>query len=516
MRFWQLVYQLYYRLTKKLQAPAKKHHFKPIENTNVSLATAELSTEEKAVFSFLNIAHDFGTIDAIDWNLATYGKLWTYNLNYFDFIRDEKQVTNQTLALIDDWIKKGATHKDGWEPYPMSLRIMNWLGFFRDRFQGNVPIHVQQSLYDQYQDLWQKREYHLMGNHLLENAIALCRAAHFFQDSKGLSKAFRLLFTELKEQYRPEGAHFELSGMYHCILLQRLLELYEACAVSNQESGFDANLATSLAKLKKSIEKQVGWLHYLIDAKGYYPHFNDSVDGIAPSPLYLLEWAKKLEIEADIFDPSITPAHYRSSFGNFDLWVDLGPIAPDYIPGHGHADNLTFCLNYNQQPIVVDMGISTYEKNFRRLEERETSSHNTVCISGKDSSEIWGGFRCGRRAKTTVTDISPQQITATHNGFEQWGVTHERTFCWDAKQLHIKDNIAKKGVAKFHFHPDLEPQYDDQNRLIVGPLEIKIKGESLSELQPYEYALGFNNRTTAWLLAIDFEQALEVKFQINT
>ena len=39
-------------------------------------------------FTFLNIPHDFS--DKIDWNYRSYGKLWTYNLNYFDFLNQEE------------------------------------------------------------------------------------------------------------------------------------------------------------------------------------------------------------------------------------------------------------------------------------------------------------------------------------------------------------------------------------------------------------------------------------------
>ncbi|MCK5662355.1 MAG: hypothetical protein KAI17_02665, partial [Thiotrichaceae bacterium] len=34
-------------------------------------------------FTFLNLSHEFE--DVIDWNCPAYGKLWTYNLNYFDY-----------------------------------------------------------------------------------------------------------------------------------------------------------------------------------------------------------------------------------------------------------------------------------------------------------------------------------------------------------------------------------------------------------------------------------------------
>ena len=51
--------------------------------------------------------------------------------------------------------------------------------------------------------------------------------------------------------------------------------------------------------------------------------------------------------------------------------------------------------------MVTDVGVSTYEKNERRHLERSTASHN--CISwGDNSSDVWSGFRVGRRANVKL------------------------------------------------------------------------------------------------------------------
>ena len=40
------------------------------------------SYSSEGTFTFLNLSHSFP--NEIDWNLPDYGRLWTYNLNYFD------------------------------------------------------------------------------------------------------------------------------------------------------------------------------------------------------------------------------------------------------------------------------------------------------------------------------------------------------------------------------------------------------------------------------------------------
>ena len=79
---------------------------------------------------------------------------------------------------------------------------------------------------------------------------------------------------------------------------------------------------------------------------------------------------------------------------------------------------------------VIDTGISTYEKTARRQYERGTAAHNTVMIGDKNSSEVWGGFRVGRRARVTLLKDSPNEVEAWHDGFGSLG-RHRRKFTID-------------------------------------------------------------------------------------
>ena len=51
--------------------------------------------------------------EKIDWNYSEFGKLWTYNLNYFDFLMQENISKETVLELIKDFIKSDALLKDG-------------------------------------------------------------------------------------------------------------------------------------------------------------------------------------------------------------------------------------------------------------------------------------------------------------------------------------------------------------------------------------------------------------------
>ena len=71
-------------------------------------------------------------------------------------------------------------------------------------------------------------EYHLLGNHLFENFKALCFAGLYFkskESGKWFNKGLRGLKEQVKEQILQDGGHFELSPMYHCIILEGMLDL---------------------------------------------------------------------------------------------------------------------------------------------------------------------------------------------------------------------------------------------------------------------------------------------------
>src|SRR5699024_2403521 len=117
--------------------------------------------------------------EAINWNTTTHGKLWAYNLNYFDYLHQPGMTKKQGLELIDDFISQIEDNREGLEPYPISLRRINWIKFLSDH--GIQDAAIDASLYAQYQILLDNLEYHLLGNHLLENGCSLLFGAYYFQ-----------------------------------------------------------------------------------------------------------------------------------------------------------------------------------------------------------------------------------------------------------------------------------------------------------------------------------------------
>ncbi|MFC5409156.1 heparinase II/III family protein [Larkinella bovis] len=456
-------------------------------------------------FTFLNKAVSFP--GAIDWNYAGEGRLWAYNLNYFDFLIQPGLDRDQGLDLIRQFIDKTGQLNDGLEPYPTSLRIINWIRFLS--FHDLQVTDIQAHLRAQVNLLENRLEYHLGGNHLLENAFALVLAAIFFQDRVLYRKASALLLEQLREQVLADGGHYERSTMYHQILLDRLLDV---CCVLRQPDGYQDPVLESV--LLHQARRMLGWLEAVTFSNGNMPLVNDAAQGIAPSASELGAKARLLGISSE--KAVLSDSGYRLlKTQTLELLADVGAVGPGHQPGHAHADTFSFELQVRGKPVIVDAGTSTYEANARRQWERSTAAHNTVQVGETDSSEVWGGFRVARRATVTLVQDSATSLRAQHNGYARFGCTHERSWdLIDAGTIRITDRLLGpgkvRGVARLHFHPSVRISIAGKE-LMAGPLQIRFLNVSIGQVTvgTYEYAVAFNQLQVAPCIEIAFLELLE-------
>jgi ribosomal protein S8 len=456
-------------------------------------------------FNFLNLSYEFK--DKIDWNTLIYGKLWAYNLNYFEYLNQKDMDKDRGLILIYDYIDHINLSTEGLEPFPISLRGMNWIKFLTTH---NIKEKkIDDSLYSQYKILVDNLEYHLLGNHLLENGFSLLFAAYYFNDNDFYEKAREILSVELDEQILEDGAHFELTPMYHQIMFFRVLDCLNLVVNNNI---FNKELKSLLTQ---KASKMYTWLHNISYKDGNIPHFNDSTDNIAPISNELFNYAKRLKIIAEEIE--LSDSGYRSYSGsNYELKVDVGEIGPSYIPGHAHSDTFNFELRVDGKPCIVDSGISTYESNSRRLTERKTFSHNTVEINNIDQSQVWSSFRVANRAN--IIDIYEKDgyIKAIHNGYKNLDIKHQRIFKIATNNISIEDLLIAKSIrlnqcfSYIHFHPEVGKLELKDDKLILENMILSIEGSKKLQLDDFMFACGFNKLKNAQVLKITFEDKLFV------
>jgi len=270
--------QVFYQLGYRLHKPQYKA-FEALQEVMPKLQTEPIPRNrclEGEAFTFLNLEHEFA-----GWNFTDNGMLWAYNQNYFDWLNQEGMTEKEGCRWMDRFIVELLSNKVGLDPYPIALRSINWIKFFC-RYPGCATKERLDSLYSQVKLLEEKLEYHLLANHLLEDAYALYIAAAFFHDIRLQKKAIRLLLEQLKEQTLSDGGHYEQSPMYHSILLDRLLDCI--------------NIAP-MEELKSFAERQIGWLKSICYQDGNYPLFNDAAERIAPKPVDIMDYACRLGID---------------------------------------------------------------------------------------------------------------------------------------------------------------------------------------------------------------------------
>lgn len=437
-------------------------------------------------FEFIGLPQSFD--HRIDWNFQGHGKLWNYNLQYFSYLLDEGIPVDERLQLLKDFSDQLLASAIPPEPYPVSLRVVNTL-LFHSRYPITDAI-ILEALQKQIDYLANNLEYHLLANHLLENAFSLVIASVYVSDKPLYQRSYRLLIDQLNEQILTDGGHYECSVMYQSILLSKLLLCIEAArkAVWIEPS--------EIKVLEEKAAKMLGWVNTYSFPDGTWALMNDAAEKIAPTTASLNEAATVLNIlPAEVV---LNDSGFRKMKGtNWELLIKTGGVQPAYQPGHVHADISSYCLWYKGKQIIVDPGISTYAISERRNIERGTSSHNTVSINGYNQSDIWGGFRVGKRARVmSLEDLSHCIRIAVYPYFNQ-RCKHERKLVKISDHcLVIEDSIqpdsftiSAKGSIQFASYVSVDHQ---QELLAMDGLTIAIQGVEKGKLQKGSYAVSYH------------------------
>ncbi|SEA62021.1 Heparinase II/III N-terminus [Arachidicoccus rhizosphaerae] len=441
LKFKQIQYQIIYRLSKAkdLSAYNGKYDESRITLLDFSVQPPVYKTvldADRNHFVFLNLEKKFDK--SIEWGFDEFGKLWNYNLQYCHFVFQEDISKSKKESWLSDLYFLLDDGQLELESYPASLRSINVIRLI-NREPSIFNDNLLRYLHAELDFLSNRLEYHLLANHLLENLFALLMGGAFFGEIKWINKATRLLKAQLEEQILPDGGHFELSPMYHQIILFRLLELidwYKEWPDGDEVFEY---------YLRDKAERMVSWLKQISFVNGEIPYFNDSTSGISFSTDWLLDYSAKLGIilRADF---QLRESGYRVyNTVNYECRVDVGQIGASYQPGHAHADTLSFVLNVAGRPFLIDPGISTYIKGRQRLLERSTHMHNTVVVDGINSSEVYGAFRVGRRAIACDVEeyLTPgiAHLSAYHNGYLFKGIKHKRAWEFSENLILIHDIV---------------------------------------------------------------------------
>jgi uncharacterized heparinase superfamily protein len=403
---------------------------------------------------------------AADWEMAGAPLLWRFHLYYWDWAWALESASCRTgaravfAALWRSWHAAVTPGRgQAWHPYPAALRAWTFSGLYRALASGSpieAPLRVELAAHAGF--LSHHLETDVGGNHLIKNLKALAGLAVFFGDDGLLTRVLGRLRRQLSVQVLPDGGHYERAPAYHCQVLGDLVDIARLLdAVGRDEQD---GLHEKIAAMRR-------WLGTMLSPGGDVPLLND---GFPVSRELLAELAPApppggpLQV---LPDTGLAVA----TVGGWRLLADIGPPCPRELPAHAHADTLSCLVHVDDAPLLIDTGTSTYAAGAVRDRERSTSAHNTLEVGGRDSTEVWGAFRAGRRARVrgvaarvdcgrdagsgrgTVT------VEAAHDGYRNLPgrPLHRRRWELRADELRVDDTVTGAGrhriVVRWHLAP---------------------------------------------------------------
>lgn len=392
--------------------------------------------------------------------------------------------------------------------------------------------------------------YSSANNHLIVEAYAIGQSGILFQHRPWIDLAVKILTRELTRQNYSDGINKELSLHYQAFymeamgLMMRLLVKNQlpvpdiwnqmlhkmCCYVANCMGSYGEIIAFGDNDEGKILDLHGGVDHnqYVL---GLYSHLLP-VQYINLHDLYCenLNWLFSLEerVAAEKKAKYQKPQNVcyqeggntilRSRDERILIGIDHAALGFGSIAAHGHADALSFQMFVEGQPVFVDPGTYIYHCDLEsRNAYRKTENHNTVCIGGKDQSEMLGAFLWGKRAECELIEFKEENgqvfLKARHDGYRPH--MHTREFVFDGvSTLNIIDTFTDEEEKEIHFvfAPDVEVvfgkmQVDFSNQQYSGELSIKSNGNMILLQETTKYSEGYGIQ--------EITSVLKVKGQCN-
>lgn len=454
-----------------------------------------------------------------DWTAAGAPLLWRYHLYYWDWAwtlpagLPPEDARTAFAAAWQSWhAAVGWGRGPAWYPYPAALRAWSFCGLFAGLVRGSgIEGAYRGELAALTGFLRRNLETDVGGNHLVKNLKALAGLAVFFGDDALLSRTLGRIGRELQVQVLPDGGHYERAPAYHCQVLGDLIDLTGLLRAAGRPVP---------AELDAAVTAMRGWLAAVLDPAGRVPLLNDGFP-VDPAPLRPPA-------------PPAGPLHLlpdtglaRVAVGGWHLLADVGLPCPAELPAHAHADTLGCVVYLDRRPLLVDTGTSSYAAGSTRDYERSTAAHNTLEVDGRDSTEVWGAFRAGRRARvrnlraSADSELGPVTVQAVHDGYRglPGRPAHGRRWRVRADELRVDDVVTGRGrhtiTLRWHLAPGTRLRLEAGGAVAAGPagdvaVTITASSEVALTVTTAPVSAGFARTVQAPVLACTLHQELPV------
>ncbi len=422
-----------------------------------------------------------------NWELNRHFQFALLAKNYF-FSKDDQYV-DELKKLFDDWNRKnpfliGISWTSVME---VAIRAISWmycLAFLQlagkkddEKLMDALRIGILQMI--SYVEKHHSR-YSSANNHLLVEAAAITLGGVAFDHEPWVKEGVDILTEELPKQYFADGVNKEMSLHYQVFAM----EAYALAAhvLIHQRRTLPSSWLSYL-------DRQCDFVCHCAASNDRYMEFGDDDEGkildldggFACHTEHVLQWCSLLlgkrwfltqqpsETLRCLFPIKTFEAlsvqqrphqetarcyqeggytMLRSEDRRVLIGMDHAPLGFGSICAHGHADALSVQLMIDGVAILADPGTYLYHCDLaRRNAFRQTSHHNTMCVEGKDQSEMLGAFLWGKKAHCRLLDFNHDghitTLRASHDGYAP--IIHERELIWDqhALQLTLHDRLSQ-------------------------------------------------------------------------
>ena len=467
----------------------------------------------------------------VDWAYQPDGNVdWNWDLNrhmYFDVLgrahvySGDARYARKFRELLLDWLARNrpSLRSPAWSSvFEVAFRINSWLWafyFFRQAaaFDEAVCRAWLEGLLRHGLRLDEQLELHAANNHLLLEAKALALLGLVLPELRPAARWRRrglaLVFQEVRSQVGADGVHSERVTHYQQAIGGELLELF-VCLENNHQPA--------PAGLVERFRQMITFQQALTKPNGQMPLFGDSgledshtrFSATAAGPAWLGRPDLKrcgfdlAEVDYWLLGPErvrrfqgwpasesgLASRAFRAG-GYITLCAgqgqraaylafDVGRFGDSRVPGHGHADALSFDLHAQGQTWLMDPGVyGTWVPAEWRNYFRSTRAHNTVMVDEQDQSVLVGTRLVYHPARVTLhqwlTNEHIDLADASHDGYARLAarVTHRRQVLFVKPDYWVViDQLEGAGEHTidllFHFTPGQTVQVAADGRALAG------------------------------------------------
>lgn len=347
------------------------------------------------------------------WEANPLGELeWSHFLHRHHFLRSlvkgyvqtgEERIVPTIDSIVKDWILAhpapvGSNGGAGptWETLTVAWRLREWFWIMgtiwpHHLFSTGTKKLMFRSIWEHAQSLMDHQGH--PNNWIIVESSALALVGLLFPVFRDSTTWFETglgrLFDQLKCQFFPDGAHFEISPLYHAICINALLEV-------TRVAEFTGHFLPS--SFYKTLEKGFEYLMNLARPNFTWPSINDSA-GIDRNYSQILFNAASVFNRPDFeWMASNGKSGIPPNRSGLRIFQDVGICVIRTVEEnrhhwalfragpagafHAHNDLLSFEIFDGATPWLVDPGITGYAPGMLTSHYRSALAHNAVVVDG--------------------------------------------------------------------------------------------------------------------------------------